>query len=43
MHTLDTYYPNHEIVFYDLGLESEQETLVKEDLFGCLYHLFLFS
>ena len=28
IHTLDTYWPDHKIAFYDLGITSDQEELV---------------
>jgi len=32
IHTLDTYWSDHEIIFYDLGITTEQEELVRKDL-----------
>ncbi len=30
IHSLDTYWSDHQIVFYDLGLKKEQKQLVKK-------------
>ncbi|CAF2744966.1 unnamed protein product [Rotaria sp. Silwood2] len=43
IHTLDTYWSNHRIIFYDLGISSEQEILLRTKCARCTIIKFPFS
>ncbi|CAF4732901.1 unnamed protein product, partial [Rotaria sp. Silwood2] len=43
IHTLDTYWSDHRIIFYDLGISSEQETLLRTKCARCTIIKFPFS
>ncbi|CAF3478381.1 unnamed protein product [Rotaria socialis] len=43
IHTLDTYWPDHEIAFYNLGITSDQEELLREKCKRCTIIKFPFS
>ncbi|CAF3370100.1 unnamed protein product [Rotaria socialis] len=43
IHTLDTYWPDHKIAFYNLGITSDQEELLREKCKRCTIIKFPFS
>ncbi|CAF1482004.1 unnamed protein product, partial [Rotaria sp. Silwood1] len=43
IHTLDTYWSDHRIIFYDLGISNEQETLLRKKCARCTIIKFPFA